>query len=99
MTCKESCENDLRNLLAVIHRDGGHYSSIHGISKACKDAEKKYYAMMELIEKALQWFNSKSPLSCIELEQHLENPTINTVTDTEKGLSIAIANYLKEYTK
>lgn len=27
------------NLLAVIHRDGGHYQGEHGLAKACADAE------------------------------------------------------------
>lgn len=31
----------LKNLLAVIHRDGGHYVLNHGLEKACKDAETK----------------------------------------------------------
>jgi hypothetical protein len=31
----------LLNLLAVIHRDGGHYVSMHGMDKACEDAESK----------------------------------------------------------
>lgn len=30
----------LLNLLAVIHRDGGHYATEHGVIKASKDAEK-----------------------------------------------------------
>lgn len=28
------------NLLAVIHRDGGHYAADRGILKACADAER-----------------------------------------------------------
>ena len=28
------------NLLAVIHRDGGHYAAERGILKACADAER-----------------------------------------------------------
>ena len=31
---------DLGDLLAVIHRDGGHYMEEHGLEKACKDAEQ-----------------------------------------------------------
>lgn len=31
--------SQLGNLLAVIHRDGGHYESEHGTEKACADAE------------------------------------------------------------
>ena len=30
----------LLNLLAVIHRDGGHYETEHGTARACADAEK-----------------------------------------------------------
>jgi chromosome segregation ATPase len=33
-------EEALRNLLAVIHRDGGHYAAAHGDTKAAKDAEQ-----------------------------------------------------------
>jgi hypothetical protein len=31
----------LKNLLAMIHGDGGHYVERHGIEKACEDAEEK----------------------------------------------------------
>jgi hypothetical protein len=30
----------LLNLLAVIHRDGGHYTEQHGLEKSCADAER-----------------------------------------------------------
>lgn len=30
-------------LLAVIHKDGGHYEIEHGRDKACQDAIDKYY--------------------------------------------------------
>ena len=29
----------LKNLLALIHRDGGNYTARHGIGESCKDAE------------------------------------------------------------
>lgn len=32
-------EQQAGNVLAVIHRDGGHYISKHGWEKACKDAQ------------------------------------------------------------
>lgn len=35
----ETPQDCLLNLLAVIHRDGGHYAAEHGIAKASKDAE------------------------------------------------------------
>lgn len=31
-------EQMLQNLLAVIHRDGGHYTAQHGLSKSYEDA-------------------------------------------------------------
>lgn len=31
----------VKNLLAVIHRDGGHYTDENGIIKSCEDAETK----------------------------------------------------------
>lgn len=36
----ESAEHPLKELLCIIHRDGGHYISQHGLEKASKDAEK-----------------------------------------------------------
>lgn len=38
-------ETDLQNLLAVIHRDGGHYVAAHGLHKAAEDAEKIVVAL------------------------------------------------------
>ncbi len=35
----------LGNLLARIHRDGGHYAGDHGWEKACKDAEELILAL------------------------------------------------------
>ena len=35
----DALSSQLGNLLAVIHRDGGHYESEHGTEKACADAE------------------------------------------------------------
>jgi hypothetical protein len=43
-------EHHLRNLLAVIHRDGGHYATEHGIEKASEDAEAAWYARAERID-------------------------------------------------
>lgn len=36
-----SCLYSLRNLLAIIHRDGGQYFGEHGLEKAIRDAEVK----------------------------------------------------------
>ncbi len=37
----------LKNLLAVIHGDGGHYVAQHGLAKACVDAEAKWIKARE----------------------------------------------------
>jgi hypothetical protein len=38
----------LSNLLAIIHRDGGHYMNKHGIDKTVKDAHKILVGLMSL---------------------------------------------------
>jgi hypothetical protein len=38
-------ETLLGELLAVIHRDGGHYQAEHGTPKAVEDAKKIIYKM------------------------------------------------------
>ena len=35
---KINTEHELRNFLAIIHRDGGHYVTKHGLHKAITDA-------------------------------------------------------------
>lgn len=39
IACHAQLYRKLGSLLAVIHRDGGHYESEHGTEKACADAE------------------------------------------------------------
>ena len=41
---------DLRNLLAVIHRDGGHYFTDHGQEKAVKDAHLVWAELRKQVE-------------------------------------------------
>lgn len=38
---QEKIIHGLKNLLAVIHRDGGHYTEEHGIEKSIKEARNK----------------------------------------------------------
>lgn len=33
----------LETLLAILHRDGGHYAEQHGIAKAAEDAAEQFY--------------------------------------------------------
>jgi hypothetical protein len=35
----------LENLLAIIHRDGGHYTHKHGLEKAVKDAKEEIVSL------------------------------------------------------
>ena len=44
---KQDVYEDLLNLLAVIHRDGGHYVNDHGLKKAIEDAIK----IIEMLQK------------------------------------------------
>ena len=45
------------NLLARIHRDGGHYQQKHGTLKAVKDAEKKVCEMLEFMRPITEGFD------------------------------------------
>lgn len=38
------------DMLAVIHRDGGHYLEAHGWDKACADAEARVWALVAALE-------------------------------------------------
>lgn len=40
----------LRDLLAVIHRDGGHYVEAHGLDKAIEDAHAKVLARAHALD-------------------------------------------------
>ena len=42
--------SQLGNLLAVIHRDGGHYESEHGTEEACADAETAVHVLRGSLE-------------------------------------------------
>jgi hypothetical protein len=44
-------ESMLLNLLAVIHRDGGHYQAEHGTRKAVEDACKEWQRLILIAEK------------------------------------------------
>lgn len=44
-------ESMLLNLLAVIHRDGGHYQAEHGTRKAVEDACKEWQRLISIVEK------------------------------------------------
>jgi hypothetical protein len=63
----------LRNLLAVIHRDGGHYTEEHGLAKSIQEA---YALWVELREKAdeLARLTTLRPMS--DLKSYTEIPVL-----------------------
>jgi len=44
----------LNDILAVIHRDGGHYTSQHGVGKSCADAITKWGIMQQALEEIIR---------------------------------------------
>jgi hypothetical protein len=42
--------HQFKELMSVMHGDGGHYLAIHGASKSCMDAMCKWYDMKAKIE-------------------------------------------------
>lgn len=51
--------------------------------------------MEDIVKAAIAWFSTKRPLE-FTLEEHLDNPRINTVTDAEKLLGYAVGEYLRK---
>lgn len=51
-SCHEKAETALGNLLAIIHRDGGHYQSEHGAEKAVEEAHQVWSRLISRTEKA-----------------------------------------------
>jgi hypothetical protein len=49
---RDEARRDLGEILAVIHRDGGHYTGEHGISKSVADAHAAWAAVVRAREKA-----------------------------------------------
>lgn len=43
-------EQDARNLLARIHRDGGHHTEAVGFKQSCLDAEQEWLALRQRVE-------------------------------------------------
>lgn len=44
--------NEARQLLAVVHRDGGHHTEEVGFVQSCKDAMKVYHVLREQVEES-----------------------------------------------
>jgi len=46
-------ETMLKNLLAILHRDGGHYTVEHGVEKSYDDGKKILYCLKFQLEEIL----------------------------------------------
>lgn len=54
-------DRTLRNLLAVIHRDGGHYTEAGGLLASAADAEMKCITLYAAVENFYMDFKKKYP--------------------------------------
>jgi len=50
----QEMEHHLFNILAVYHRDGGHYTAEHGVQKSVEDMITKYYKLLATEEEAVK---------------------------------------------
>lgn len=56
--------------------------------------DKRATILLELADAAVVWWVGKRPLA-MSLQKHLENPTLNTATDREKRLALAVAKWVR----
>ena len=49
----------------------------------------------KIVLAAISWWHMHRPID-YTLQQHIENPSINTATDPEKQLAIHVAGYIKK---
>ena len=64
----EAAEVDISNLLAIIHRDGGHYQEEHGRDKALEDAKVDVAALLDIKDR----FKEMDGV-CVEAANKLES--------------------------
>jgi hypothetical protein len=88
------------NLLARIHRDGGHYVEEHGVDKACRDADLQVAEaygrigdLENLLHATLLWF-SASPWTPEKATRWKD--LVGTEDATNKALCDAIREVLRE---
>ncbi len=89
----------LRNLLAVIHGDGGQHAKAMGIEQACTDAEKFVVEMISaldcvknidaLIEQATLAEREACALTCVKQAERLDGPS------DAKGVSYQLAGEIR----
>ena len=73
----------MRDILAVIHGDGGHYTEEHGYEKSCADAQKIYYAMRDCVE-VLRKYAGSDPEMC-NIWQNMAQDAIDNLDEAQKG--------------
>lgn len=73
-----------------IHREIACLKACKGVSTEALEAG----VVVGLIDAANAWWTGRRPVSW-SYEQHMENPTINAVTPTEKSLALAISKILR----
>ena len=84
-------EHWLGSLLAVIHRDGGHYESEHGTEKACADAELAVHVQRGIADgyhDALKIWRQRAEQSEARLAAIDGAPTVAVVSECAAGLYV-----------
>lgn len=87
----ERLRQSLGNLLAIIHRDGGHYTAMHGHEKAVRDAHLIWASLIgenERLRTALKPFASVPPalLNMPELEN--DDPLVEPWFSTDLDITV-----------
>lgn len=88
---RDECASKLGNLLAVIHRDGGHYESEHGTEKACADAELAVHVQRGIADgyhDALKIWRQRAEQSEARLAAIDGAPTVAVVSECAAGLYV-----------
>jgi rubrerythrin len=62
----------LGDILAVIHRDGGHYTEEHGLERSARDATRRVSELREGLAEALRLLDSYEMWNCIACGADLE---------------------------
>lgn len=78
------CTQLLMNLLAVIHRDGGHYVADHALLKACEDAEAIVIKLLHAEGRSEQ--ASPTPDKCPKCHGTLRYPPNNRLRADISGI-------------
>ena len=87
----DALSSQLGNLLAVIHRDGGHYESEHGTEKACADAELAVHVQRGIADGyhgALKIWRQRAEQAEARLAAIDNAPTVAVVSECAAGLYV-----------